>query len=1110
MEDEDGEQYEVPSTSCAPPPIKRPKLVGDPIHDQIEEQPFEADFFISLPVFTKDGLSPLTIHQTGSHTKIEHTYVLLRADNPIPCGGTAKRKVPVSLPLIAKFVKRRPHLKDTSLRSYLNDAKKKDFETHYLDGGTIDLSNKKLSVYRSLEHGEYIAISHEQRIFCKVCKKPMSFTGRSVNVERSKKFRPCCFMAPKYKKVEGHPFSNYEDVFQITYDIETYNDDYRGGNMPHKFALMCARGINGEERTFTSIRDFFVFVDATVQELQSRWPTQFKQKIQMAVDDEEGKDDVNMGKYLLQLVSFNGSRYDDIFLAQPWKEFLVEKYGTNVFQNLHYSERKRAITHNNIAIGMIDKVYIEFCDVLRFTNPTSLRNAAKSYKLSVLKGEMPFEVFNRFCLKDTIEREEDGFFSLEYFKGNTQLRQESFEYYKQCLPNPQTFGDADVLDFCKIYCKQDVEVTYLLYKHLEGMFSTYLSPLVPSGEGQKFQPMTQHSMATLCYRVMCRNAQTGSHVGYNSRTGEQSIIDQPEIFAPVSQSYEFERESLYGGWVRGYYQGIVMNKHAADEAYGEQWSKKLKSLCDFFDTPLINDDLVMGDIASMYPVAVTYNMPIGMGEFITSESIKQGLIDQLLAEGNPMKIPLFIARVRMKPPSNPYFFESTLPQRDGDGALCWTYSTEYGNMYRHYNSLDLWLACKATMMNGDPNTVWTILEVRELVYWEQGAQIYRNFMQACAQGKKDGAAQGNENMRNVFKIAMNSSIGKLAQRIAGQANIIGEKNLEAFLSQNEGEVEIVGYNPLSTKYGLRHEDSMEYVLKTYLTGQNKMPQCHGGFMYAATRHMRWEWAMAACPQRGPLTKTLHPDPWYGDTDSKIHSRHCFNNIPQYFLGTEVGVYDMDTGRSNQQIDMEKVSAGDRKVVFTGLLGPKTYVMASVNSKGEQYLKFRCKGQRQFNSASAPCEDHGRSACTVCICPCGNSVYECIRCIIPYLHDIIGDLAILGDVTWCHNESLRPIKELTELNSLHLRAFIFTLLTGIPAVTKNLLFDRTLTLPTSKSPEFQVTNKYIPRTLSRPLLQHYGDSPPARLVPRLADLYMSYWGMPGIAYPSGSYLDKHMR
>ncbi len=1068
--------------------------------DEAEEE--EEDVRPPKVVITEETPIGMKAKITVPNTTTNIVYLFSMVDTGLPympMQAEKARKRALLMPELYKFTTRKPKIAE-SFKGYFESTLKPNIGEIDIGQGVVDSRGKYMHI---MNHNmkKYVAIAYTKEMICKNCNKHVKFLRKNENPEMSKNFKPCCFVRPVFEPIEAKRVSPLRPeitrIHQITYDIETYNkrdSDMDSDDGTHLFYNIGVQ-IDDEKPTIVyEIEDFFDIVFAFVRRLQ------------------------RAGKVVvLHLVSFNGSRYDDLFLIEKWRTAILQQFGIAPFKDINYSERKRAVTHNNLKM---DNVSIVWCDVSRFTNPGSLRSLCISYGLDVLKGFMPFKVLNNFCLGIKIKRDpQTGFFNKCYFDGDLLAWQEAKEYYEEVIGPTQAFPqyDQDVRRLCAIYCMQDVTSTYLLYKKLEMMFSVYLFPLVMSSENLKgagyspnledadvlamarangFYPMALHSLASMSSRVMVYNALINTHVVYNSETGT-SEEKEVTCHAEVGETYDFVRKAMYGGWVRPYYQGFIVAEDGP-----------LQKICNAFDTSCIKEDVVMGDIASMYPNGVTFPMPCGEGVLV--EGRQAELFAQVLAQTNPCKIPLFIARVKLLAPEEPTYWESTLPQRDSNGDLSWSYSTAYASDgYQHYTSLDLWLACRAPTSD---KARWRVVDIKEMIYWKEGSQLFKDYMVRCAEGKKAGTVEGNKNKRNCFKVSMNSSIGMLGLRAEGRMNVLGGSALVSALESLGHECDLVGSKQISYRRGyINTFNTTEYVLRTRNTQQNAWPQSNSAFMYAATRLMRWEWSNATVgsDNRLPiLTPGLLPDPFYGDTDSKIHLKKLFNNIPHTMVGSNVGVFDVEKGVSNMNIELEDVSNEQTQVLYTGILGSKTYFMdARKLSDDSQVLKFRCKGQRQFNAESSFCMFHDTKNCGECKCPHRSTLSMCTRCFMPLLQRLVGYAIVKANPIDFGHILDDPyldglLFKLENLKALTLFAFVFTLVTGAPCTTDNLLFDRSLALPTSKLPSFSVRSSSQRRMLSRPTLLHsYTDKPLGICIKD----QINFRPEAGTLYPRGEYL-----
>lgn len=1031
----------------------------------------------------------------GTHTISDHELKLIALDSPLPTVSQKDRKARCKpLGLLTEILKKSPQIKDVTVAKYVERCWRPELKWHNLGDGLP--KSKKAVPYGGLEINRYVAYSWTKTVSCRRCKKILMVNakGNAMRLEENRKnYKVCCYNEPKYKQFGLSCLSpSVEKIVPVAYDLETYPTKRADGTEYHTFYCVGYELPNGQRKCTTSLLEFFQAIKELVHEYQN--PT--------------------AEKTVIHLISFNGSRYDDIFLAKPYRDFILDAFGVSVFKNMHYSERKRAITHNT---ATINNVVVEFCDVLRFTNPTTLANAAKDYKLAEQKGTMPFQVLNAYCRNESIVRDEDGFFSRSYYGYDEDVRNKSLAYYHQLFPNgAPTKNDLDVREMCFAYCIQDVKTTLALYHHLRLMYVQYLTDLISTRPPEinvetwanqiRFYPMLLSSMSSMAARVMLTSATDQPHdirvdpplgFAFDGDVATATVVREvPKIMAPIEEMYHFERKAIYGGWVKPYYQGLLIDSEEAKHFDG--FIDAIKKLAQRFKVPIIDRPHVMGDIASMYPNGVTFPMPVGQPHLILEDEYKNELVERMLAAKRCTDIPLFIARVKMIVPQRPRFFESTLPQRTKDGRLSWTYDQQCADEWHYYTSLDLYVACVASMMDDDPQSVWTIKDIKEMVYYPKSGQIYKPFMVRCAEGKLEGTRTKNPNMRNCFKISMNGSIGKLGQNAVGQTNILGEQKFLDFVDAHQDNCELVGTHEIKYGRGFVQQHQKEFIVKTTDTTKNNWPQAHAAFMYSATRVMRLEWSKAVADPTKPYPTIIeadYPDPFYGDTDSKIHFTDLWKNIPPAMIGNKVGVFDLEKGISGQNIELESVSDLENTTAFcSGILGSKCYFVAGRDKRtGDIQLKFKCKGQRQFKSKTHGCRLHGKIACSECKCNHGSDIDSCIVCIIKSLDSTLVD---------GFEPSLKD-----NLPNIALIDFVFTLITGVPCRTANDSFERILSLPSSKLPDFTVSNANVSRTLSKPqLFTDVSQMSKKKNCPLLDGLIERPVGS-GVLKPFGDYLEQ---
>lgn len=1003
----------------------------------------------------------LSMVNRGTHVNCKYDFYLINKDAAIPMHKTAHRRV--FLRLLEAYGKCRPAAADTTVAAYIERVHQKHpdkprYPPRALESGVLPASPSRY-IYTACQ-GQFLLFDFTRTVTCAKCGGEMpGMNGRRVAKVDTFRFRACCYPAPTYVAIKASAATPYADIIPIFYDLETtptpetaQHELYLGVvQVPEE--LVSLGTFNSAAVVITSSREFMEIVGTLIDFYSER-----------ATEEQP---------LLLQLVSFNGSRYDDLFLTEEWKNLVLFRYGAPALRSLGYSERKKAITHNTLRLGCLT---VEWTDVLRFVPPTSLRQLAKDFKLDEDKGEMPFEALNDYVRQGpaAVARDTtDGFLALSYFHGDAEKRNKTLAYYKAVVPLAEQTPFQDLRCLCIEYCKQDVRVLAAAYTKIEKMYATYLEPLacIAPGEG-KFWPLAMHSLSTMSGRVLLTNALRESCWHYNSHTRKE-YSDCPQILAPAGPIYDYLRQSIYGGWTKAYMQGLIIAPTCPPELAAQLRTVATSQV----SIPVLAHD--MYDVASEYPTAVTTPMPVGAGYWVEDAIKRQELVQQCVDEPDPARIPLFFVRASWKAPIRPLFAESTLPQREQHtNSLRWTYWDD-PSCTRVVNSLDLWIACH-DHTGGGVDTTWTVLDTKDLLYFPEGAQCYAAFMEGCTKLKMDGAAEGNEQKRTAGKIAMNGSIGKLGQQITAQQNVLGKTNAYNLIQSYGDNVRLLGSREVSYRRGWAAHNETEYIFSIKDTEANRWPAHHASFMYAASRLIRLNWSLATRPTsirtRG-LLDLDHPDTLYGDTDSKILATTHSKLLPAAMIGSQVGKFLVREPpslltRPFFQVEAEKVCTPPYIATISGILAPKKYFVWSLAPDGSSRLKFKCNGLTRFNEERHPCPLHGEFHCRLCA-TCTHTakwVFECLHCIPTLLlteniADEAGAICVSGILPGCGHYKYN----VWALTSLTLLDFVRVLVTGVSCRTVTSAFDRTLSLATSKLPSYAIRTAAQARSLNRPYI-----------------------------------------
>lgn len=1075
----------------------------------------------------------------GTHVWCRYVYKLLHKDSLLPRSAGRPSVVPKLGVLETGRVRPRPK-QDKTITDYIERVQ--DTRTQRRDLAHFVPLTPGRVIYHYNE--EWIMYDYERFPECSVCGQALkALNGRAATCVDNFRFKACCYPAPTMYELTPKATTDLHEIVPIYYDLECTPTDegvhelYLGVSTVPKILRELGQYNDKDHFIFTNASEFIDLVQRTIDAVmaQDQATYQLQHPPQEAEEEETNQPEARK-KISIQLVSFNGSRYDDCFLVKAWRNHIYQKWGIGKFQtDVAYSERTGALTFNTLQAT--SNIEVRWNDLARFVPPTSLKKLAQSFKLDVQKGSMPFEALNDFVRRgpESVVRDiEDGFLDTNhYYAGDHEERARSFEYYKTVVPQESRTPSKDLRVLCEKYCIQDVQVTQLAYECLDRLYKAYLteeatkSPNSPAGE--KFEPMACHSLATMAGKIMLASAVGSKSWGYDSdaqRAFPEGV--QPgstpgfALSAPCGPTYDYVRQSIVGGWTKGYTQSLVVD-HEQISAVGSQLEADVKAFLGAYpDFPVLETAHSMTDIASMYPVACTYAMPLGRPEWVEVSTRREELIAQCIAEPDPLRIPKFFVRAKWTAPSKPLFCESTLAQRvERSNSLRWTYWNDL-SATRVVTSLDLWIACRDHTGMG-PETVWKVHDSIDMLYFARSAQCYRPFMAACTKIKREGAAAGNEEQRTIGKICMNSGIGKLGQQVEAQHNVLGSQAARNLLKAHGDKARLVTVQKVQLEGASKrpyHEDD-EYVFGVKDASINHYPTHHAAFMYAGSRLERLNWSLLTRDSHIPIVELDIPDTLYGDTDSKLLEKRRAQLFPKELQGDLVGSFEPEKPSSLLtrpffQVEPEKVCTAPFVATISGVMTSKKYFVWGTDANTGKYrLKFKCNGLTRYMEGRSCCPMHGIVRCVQCDCIHGDKQFECFHCVMVLLtHEEAGlpeESSSSDDVTRCvvTNTHAGYKYNVRELRSLTLLDFVRVLVTGTSCVVTKPTFLRTLSKPTSKLPAYTIQTSDQSRSLNRPAvlttqveLARDRVVSKTRMVPCSTGVFAH---KPGVLLPSGSYL-----
>lgn len=515
----------------------------------------------------------------------------------------------------------------------------------------------------------------------------------------------------------------------------------------------------------------------------------------------------NMGKKAdvkIQILSttFNGGAFDEI-MAAPYRFYGPTgdaETGTILTGELMYMNRGGKITHCN-SKSTFDEVSIhpfkwtvilKLCDLAKYANALSLRQAAKAFQLTVLKGDCDFNAVNSFY-HNPIEKSmnEFGIISKKYqhdwhtsqlyafmepdsemFKETMRVfnsvypldRRGEMDYYAQ-EENQGTFAYTyeEAAPFymyvpLQDYCALDVSVTNLLYDALQNSFSTIAIEMF----GHSINMVVPVSTPGISERFL-------KYYNRQEREAKRSSA----LFAPQGYYNDYILEACYGGRSEIYIIGTYIApelKHINDDMIDAIAEGTLEY--DF-------NGVYLADINSMYACVMTADLPQGRpkrGDISKElDSIEMYLI-RAKARGfrkswddcydeNINDFGFICALVHVTPPSDrcqlrTYAF---VPHKDKTGSLVWSNEERDQLMC----GVDMELLARAG---------WSVSIRRDytILYWSKGERYLHSFMDYLTNLRARYTADGQKGLAMTIKLTANTVYGKTLQRSFPTKNYIRE------------------------------------------------------------------------------------------------------------------------------------------------------------------------------------------------------------------------------------------------------------------------------------------------------------------------------------------------
>jgi len=598
------------------------------------------------------------------------------------------------------------------------------------------------------------------------------------------------------------------------------------------------------------------------------------------------------------LISYNGSRFDNLFLAQA----ALTMHGQNMLP--------RKIMVNAGALLGVDFTYLppggtvkqahKVWDLCKFTM-CALADACKAYGCEIQKSRFP----HLFAKK-----EEDL-----YYRGPGLAAENYFPKDREGYEVPAHF---DFQDECLRYLKLDVMGMRECHKKLEASFNESFSGQL--GENitlTKFVSLSQVSLA-LC----------------NWQWARQTI----PVYAPNgNHAYRVFASGYLGGRVfvgaRKFYSH---NYEAVKAAPPEQRYEMVNDYCSYWD------------FTSLYPfVMQDYPYPFGRAHFVSPQTLV--LLQQKLS--TPEGVRELIDAV------DPWYQTShekgdgewkrplileeglyeTLPFLEKFVCAYWEVSFEPPKNLRFPYHM---YKTKSGRLKSDlyPNRQWVympdfmamlkvgykITQIHRVIVWASFGKILREMILWGKRIKEDGEREKNKIKRKIGKDLLNSLYGKFGQSVKDEVIEVitsimelvkfTDNHIWADLNIFQGE-----RGSFTMVKGVQKENRITPTKPTYLAG----------FVTAYSRYHN---------RINVIEEILAKDPgflyMYHDTDSHIIHCSATQYIPPHWRGTEFGQLKDELGGTPQQ---------PAKIVRCICLGKKCYFIEYLTPDGRLTTVSTVKG-----------------------------------------------------------------------------------------------------------------------------------------------------------------------
>lgn len=400
------------------------------------------------------------------------------------------------------------------------------------------------------------------------------------------------------------------------------------------------------------------------------------------------------------------------------------------------------------------------------------------------------------------------------------------------------------------------------------------------------------------HKILAKNYMTASHLAYGAWS---AAMPAKHYLNRTPVELEEKTRSFYRGgrivigrpfWQSTDYAKVMDNMNYDGDAY----------IVDSEVRDSIEDYAVYGDVNSLYPaVMVNRQFPLGSVNYkVLEESLSQNMIEKFNPD-DPETMEIFHRSaycITIDPPKN--LMIAFLMTKNEKGEC--------------QQSLEL---IKETWYTGPEiltavRSGYKLIQFHEAMVWPQCIEIFTDFISKAYERKSKEKPDTPIYTSN--KSIMNDLTGKFGQKtVCSEVHVTKtpcpEKGVSTLIWGDDWDLNVF----LTTEYKTTNYTSYPVQLSCFILGWSKVRM--------------WELL-----QKMNILYREEDNVYYGDTDSYIMHRKCWDALPDYEKSTEA-----------KELNRVKLEV-DGKIIRIIVLGPKMYMVIFICSKTSRLMSMvRCKG-----------------------------------------------------------------------------------------------------------------------------------------------------------------------